>query len=157
MDHRKGIEEERGLSEYGFDYCFPGDEFGYKLTILVGREKATGMSMATVVPTKGANGRFSVDKMLEFMDECGDGAMDIIVKTDQEPSIEVLMKDLVEARGDTKERRTMIEESPVKSSGSNGRIERAVQTIEGQIRVMKSALEGRLGKKVDAERRVVTF
>ena len=36
-------------------------------------------------------------------------------------------------------------------------MERAAQTIEGQIRVMKSALEGRMGKKVDAEKKIVTF
>ena len=75
MDHRKGIEEERGLSEYSFDYCFPGDEFGFKLTIFVGNERATGMKMATVVPTKGASGRFSAERILEFMEECGDGGM----------------------------------------------------------------------------------
>ena len=27
MDHRVDAGEERGLSEYSFDYCFPGDEF----------------------------------------------------------------------------------------------------------------------------------
>ena len=41
-DHRKALEEERGLSEYSFDYCFPGDEFGCKLTILAGKERNTG-------------------------------------------------------------------------------------------------------------------
>jgi len=39
MDHRKDTRGERGLSEYALDYCFPGDEFGYKLTVLVGRER----------------------------------------------------------------------------------------------------------------------
>ena len=67
LDHRKGIEEERGLSEFSFDYCFPGDEFGFKLTILAGSERATGMKMATVVPEKGSSGRFSAGKCLEFM------------------------------------------------------------------------------------------
>ncbi len=51
LDHRKSLEEPRGLSEYSFDYCFPGDEFGYKLTILSGKEKVTGMNFATAVPT----------------------------------------------------------------------------------------------------------
>ena len=46
MDHRKAVGGERGLSEYSFDYCFPGYELGYKLTVLVGRERNTGMSMA---------------------------------------------------------------------------------------------------------------
>ncbi len=36
-------------------------------------------------------------------------------------------------------------------------MERAVQTVEGQIRVMKLALEGRSGKMVEAEASVVTF
>ena len=27
MDHRKSLEEPKGLSEYSFDYYFPGDEF----------------------------------------------------------------------------------------------------------------------------------
>ena len=63
LDHRKGLEEERGLSEFSFDYCFPGDEFGFKLTILVGKERSTGMSMATVVPMKGTSGRFSTRKI----------------------------------------------------------------------------------------------
>lgn len=37
-DHRKDAGKERGLSEYAFDYCFPGDELGFKVTVLVGRE-----------------------------------------------------------------------------------------------------------------------
>ena len=36
LDHRGAVDKERKLSEYCFDYCFPGDEFGYKLTVLVG-------------------------------------------------------------------------------------------------------------------------
>mgnify|MGYP001254926542 CR=1 FL=1 len=157
LDHRKSIEEERGLSEYSFDYCFPGDEFGFKITVLVGREHGTGMTMGAVVPTKGSSGRYSAEKIMEFMEECGDGGMDVIIKSDQEQAIEVLMKDLVELRGDTKARRTIVEESPVKSSGSNGKVERGALTVEGHIRVMKSAFEGRIKRKVDAERRVVTF
>ena len=33
LDHRKAVGEERGISEYAFDYCFPGDELGFKLVI----------------------------------------------------------------------------------------------------------------------------
>ena len=28
LDHRGAVDKERRLSEYCFDYCFPGDEFG---------------------------------------------------------------------------------------------------------------------------------
>ena len=54
LDHRKSIEEERGLAEFSFDSCFPGDELGHKITILVGRERATGMTMASTIPSKGS-------------------------------------------------------------------------------------------------------
>ena len=37
LDHRGAVDKERKLSEYSFDYCFPGDEFGYKLTDGFGR------------------------------------------------------------------------------------------------------------------------
>ena len=37
-DHAKVKEGERLLPEYSFDYCFPGDELGYKWTVLVGRD-----------------------------------------------------------------------------------------------------------------------
>ena len=115
------------------------------------------MPMATVVPMKGSSGRFAVDRALDFMEECGSRSRYIIVKTDQEPAIEYLVKDIAEARGDEKGSRTIVEELPVRSKGSNGIVERAVQTIEGQIRVMKLALEGRLQRKVNAAANVVAF
>ena len=154
LDHRRSAEEERGLSEYSFDYCFPGDEFGFKLTILVGRERVGGMCMATVVPMKGTNGSFELNKILEFIQQCGDESTDITIKTDQEPAIKFVIKELVKVR---MEDRTHIEESPVGSSGSNGVVERKVQGIEGQLRTMLSALEARLGVGVDAKEKVVVF
>ena len=53
---------------------------------------------------------------------------DIIVKTDQEPSVQYLIKDLLDSR---REGNTIVEESPSTSSGSNGIAERGVQEIEG--------------------------
>ena len=58
LDHRKAVDGERGLNEYSFDYCFPGDEFGHRLTVLVGRERMSGTTMATVTPSKGGSGKF---------------------------------------------------------------------------------------------------
>ena len=85
--------------EFSFDYCFMGDSSDERVTILVGRERSTGMSMATVVPAKGGSGQFAVLKVLEFIRLCGAEEADIIVKTDQEPAIEVLVKDIVKAWG----------------------------------------------------------
>lgn len=66
------------------------------------------MKMATVVPEKGSSGRFSAEKCLELIEECGDGECDVIVKTDQEPSVGILVKDIKEMR----ESRIVVEESP---------------------------------------------
>ena len=52
--------------------------------------------------------------------------------------------------------RILKEESPVGSSASNGVIERGVQTIEGQIRVIKNALEERLNVKVPGTHNIET-
>jgi hypothetical protein len=157
LDHRRAVGGERNIPEFSFDYCFPGDELGYKLTVLVGREKGTGMSMAAVLPSKGSKGKFAADKVMDFLAECGNQSGDVIIKTDQEAAIAYLVKDIVGERGDEKGCRTIVEESPVKSSGSNGIVERAVQSIEGQIRVMKLALEDRVGEEIDAEANIITF
>ena len=113
--------------------------------------------MASTLPSKGSKGKFAADKVIEYFWDCGNGNGDIILKTDQEPAIKCLVKDLVLERGDEPVCRTMVEESPVASKGSNGLAEKAVQEIEGQVRALKLALEGRIGQKIDAESRVVAF
>ena len=113
------------------DYCFPGDEFGFKLTILVVVERYSGMKASIVVPTKGADGSFAARQAIELINECGNKDVDIILKTDQEPAIMSLVDDIMKNRTGAK---TIPEQSPKKSSGSNGIVERAVQTVEGQIR-----------------------
>ena len=112
------------------------------------------MCMATVVPTKGTNGVFELNKILEFMNQCGDEANDVVVKSDQEPAIKMLMEQLTQGRA---EGRTHVEESPVGSSGSNGIVERKIQWVEGQMRTMLSAMEARLKCKVDAKEKLVVF
>ena len=90
--------------------------------------------MSQVVPTKGSTGAFAARCVVEFMDECGDRHADVILKTDQEPAIKFLVKDVMQQRTGAK---TIVEMSPKASSGSNGVAERAVQTCEGMIRTMK--------------------
>ena len=78
LDHRCAVDNERKLSEHCFDYCFPGDEFGYKLTVLVGAERLTGMKFPTSAHTKGSSGKFAVDRALDFIAEVGDMDSQII-------------------------------------------------------------------------------
>jgi hypothetical protein len=127
---------------------------GYKWTVLVGRERMEEGVMATTVPMKGGTGRFAVDKCLDFVDENGDSENHILVKSDQEASITYMADELVQLRPEGK---TVKEESPKRSSGSNGIIERQVQEVEGQIRVCFLGLQERLGVKVDARELIVAF
>ena len=97
--HRRDDGKVRNLPEYSWDYCFPGDELGFKWTVLVGKERTTGSVMATTVPMKGfGTGKFSIDKCLEFVHENGDSSRDIIIKGDQENSLEHVLDEIVRAR-----------------------------------------------------------
>lgn len=80
LDPRAAVDMERGISEYCFDYCFLGDELGFKWTVLGGRERISGLNFAAAVTTKGASGKFAVDKALEFIEENGDRNDWIVLK-----------------------------------------------------------------------------
>ena len=153
LDHRSDPLKERSVPEYSFDFAFPGDEFGHKTAVLVGKERMSGLVLAAAIPVKGSEGRYTLDKVLEYLAEAGDMDLRIIIKSDQEPAVKRLVKDLVEARAEGK---SVVEESPVGSSGSNGVVERTVQAVEGQIRVILLALEARLGT-VAATQPIVTY
>ena len=154
LDHRKGLDEDRRLREFSFDYCFLGDDKGGTITVLVGRERVTGMTMASVVPTKGTSGQFAALRVLEFIKECGAAESEVILKADQEPSINALVADVLKARGAVI---TVVEKSPVGSSGSNGVVERGVQAVEGLVRTLRSACEERFGVKLVSGDKALVF
>ena len=81
------------------DYCFPGDEFGFKLAILVVVEKYTGMKASIVV--------------LRIIQ-----TWTLFSRPTRSPQSILLVDDLVKQRTGAK---TIIEESPVKSKGKRGR------------------------------------
>eukprot|EP00973_Karenia_brevis_P022352 3076035-Karenia_brevis.AAC.1 len=60
-------------------------------------------------------------------------------------------------REDRTRGKTIVEEVPKKSKGSNGIVERAVQEIEGHMRAILLSLEERLGVEIDAKERIVAF
>ena len=63
----------------------------------------------------------------------------MVLKSNQEVALGKVLRNAKIHRGDNTQ--TMLEQSPVADSRSNGFIERAIQTVEGQIRTMKSALD----------------
>eukprot|EP00973_Karenia_brevis_P083565 11592971-Karenia_brevis.AAC.1 len=68
--------------------------------------------------------------------------------------MKLLVRSIQEERHQSK---TVVEEVPKGSKGSNGVVERAVQEIEGRIRSLLLSLEERLNREVDAKERIVAF
>ena len=154
-DHsKKSDDNQQGIPEYHMDYCFPGDEFGERLTVLVVIERCTKMKKAVVVPNKGSTGSFAAKMVLDLINECGDRDRDVILKTDQEPAIKFLVDDVCVNRTGA---RTIPELAPKNSKGSNGTVERAVQAVEQCLRTMKSSFDERMGVKVDVQHPVITW
>eukprot|EP00973_Karenia_brevis_P048339 6709159-Karenia_brevis.AAC.1 len=68
--------------------------------------------------------------------------------------MKLLVRSIQEERHESK---TVVEEVPKGSKGSNGVVERAVQEIEGRTRSLLLSLEERLDREIDAKERIVAF
>ena len=71
----------------------PENQPGKTLTILVVKERRTKMLMATAVLSK-STGRFVIERVGTFIEELGIDHLDIVAKSDQEPSIKKLVEDV---------------------------------------------------------------
>ena len=116
-----------------------------KANILIARDSKSRVCVAIPVPKKGADSEdWNLKETLRFLDVLG--YSNIILKSDQERALASLIKKIRTHRGD--QTQTMQDNTPVGDSRSNGLVERTIQTVQGQIRTMRSALEARLGIKV---------
>ena len=78
----------------------------------------------------------------------------VTMKTDNEPALVAVVDQVGRLRAAKGGKGMAVEHSPVHSSKSNGIIERSVQSVQGMIRTMRSALEEKWGVKLEAEHRV---
>ena len=151
--NRSGPQEEGTLPEIHVDFCFPcgigripttihekACEAVGNMTVMAIRERHTRMALFAVVPRKGSTGQFAAKRAAAFCRELGYTGAPIIMKSDQEPAILALIEDVARWRAPAK---TVVEQSPVGSSQSNGVIERAIQSYEAMLRTMRSALEAK--------------
>ena len=159
-DNRKS--EEKELPTVCFDYMF----LDGSTPILVFKEKKSKAIFAHIVDQKGVGDGHLVERVVKDIDSMGYGR--ITVKSDQEPAIKDLTRELREQRWedmhgltaavksmrsaetlvDLTNVETIVEHSPVDSSQSNGFIERAIQDLQGQIRSVKPAIEEMIGMKI---------
>ncbi len=118
--------------------------------ILVQKDAKTKAMFAAFVANKGKDDDAAkhVCMNLEWL-----GHRRIVLRSNQENAIEELVKEA--------EKRTAVEivhkESPVGEAQSNAMVERAVQEVQRQTRIMKSGLERRLGMKLRREHSISTW
>jgi hypothetical protein len=123
----------RGVEEVHLDYCFMEE-----LKILVTRDRNTKVTFSDVVRYKGRGMDGDVERVHENIRRLG--RKRLVLRTDQEPALVDLAEAVKEGRTDP----TTIEHSPAGESQSNGFIERAIQTVEEQVRTYKLGLEERV-------------
>ena len=146
------------MPELHVDLCFLGEEAdpGNTVTVLVARERVTRMTLATAVPSKSASS-FISKRLVAFMREVGILHGDLLVKSDQEPAVKAILDEAGRARSAEGGGKYLMEQSPVGSSASNGVVERAILSVEQQVRVMKDAIENRWGVKIGTKHPVIPW
>ena len=112
--------------------------------------------MSTLVPRK-TTGEFVSKRVVAFMKELGFEMSVVTLKTDNETALVAVADDVAKVRASRGAQRTIMENSPAHSSKSNGVIERGVQTIQGMVVTLRSAIEERWMVKLDPENALWTW
>ena len=142
---QKESEGEKRIPAISADYCFLGsEEDESQAPVWVMTDHETKAVFAYVCESKGSESKGLVDQVVEDINKLGHTK--VILKTDQEPAI----RDVQRAVRDKRRQATILENSPVGESQSNGRVERCIQTVVAQVRTMKDALEKRYCQEVDS-------
>ena len=111
------------------------------ITLYVVKERQSKSMFATVVPRKGiSESSESINFMIDCIAELGLKNCKVYLKNDQEPAIKAVIDAVIAARGSVP---TLLEESPVGASQSNGDAEGAVGTAEVGVRRFCKALDYR--------------
>ena len=157
MPHHEGAQD-TNMSEVHMDFAFLGrEEDPFKtLTVLVAKERTSRMVMSAAVPRK-TTGTYVAKRVAGFLREVGCLHGDMVVKSDQEPALRSVVEDVGRLKAVDGSGRYVAENSPVGASQSNGVIERAVQSVAGQVRVLLGALEEKWGFAVPCDHPLLPY
>ena len=150
--HYASSDEESKIPVIGFDYAFLSKESAAEdgtdeVKTLVAKDKKSKCVFAIPVPQKGVDPEdYAIRQILKLLQWLGHS--EVILQSDQEPAILKVLEGVQSHRGAGT--RTAIQKSPVGDSMSNGLVERANQSVEGQVRTMTDAIESKTGVKLDA-------
>ena len=139
-----------GVSKFATDCMFMGED-GTPITILAGYDGLTKTFFAYVVLCKGTSHGYAQRALAHNV--LSTGHQKVILQSDQEPSI----IDFKHKAGTHIPTEIVYEESPVGDSNANGSIERANQTIQGQIRAIKDYTERPIGATIGLDSSVLKW
>ena len=125
------------------------------MTVLVMQESQHRSVWAYPVDKKGATEEWLSAQILEDLETMGLQGEKIVLKSDQEPAIVDVARDISRARQGAYG--TAMETSAVGESDSNASVERAIQDVEGQARTLRAALVQRVQHKVRLRHPVVPW
>ena len=142
---------ERDVPQVCLDYSFLRDrDETDTITCLVCKATEPKILFADVCPRKGAL-EYSVTQTLANIRRLGYKRLS--PKTDQEPALVALASAVIAERPEE----TLLEHSKVAESASNGVIEKGVQQVEEQIRVLKLGLQDRIGASIPTKAAIMTW
>ena len=164
-------EVEDGVPKIVMDYMFMSSRDQDKMSpILVIKDMKSKRIFAHAVPSKGAANQWVVKKVVDDIDQLGYGWTRVLIRSDQEPALldvkrqvreerwkefEHVVAEVVATRKATTEvvradlgPVTILEESPVGESSSNGAAENAIRHVQGQFRTLKTWLDSHIGVKL---------
>ena len=154
MDHRR-TGRDKLIPEIHVDCCSMGSKIDVATKcFVVAKDYSSKSVMASVVPVKGSSNEFPAKRINAFIREIGLEGQDLVLRRDQEPALQDLLAEVGRRRIPAK---TFYEVSPVGSSASNGVAERGVQTVEGQIRVLKDAFKTRVGAQIPSNHNILAW
>ena len=93
--HCRSAGEDREIPELHMDYCFMGKVDEATQPILVMRCRDTRMTCSFMVREKGATGDYVIKRALAFIKELGYEATKLIIKSDQEFSIQAVVLKII--------------------------------------------------------------
>ena len=149
-----GVDEAREVPTISIDFIFPGTEqlSARKNAQLVMFDNESEAIWAYRTGRKH-NPAWLVPTMMQDLEEAGYGSCRICVRSDQENIIKNIKKELIEQRTGP----TVPQESPVKESQCNGKMEKAIQNLEGQMRTLRCAIESETGVWVHPRSRMYNY
>ena len=146
----------RDVPLFVVDYCYLRDGRDEDLlTCLVGRLYPSRALISVPCDVKGIDD-YAIDRLAEFLKNSGVYRM--VHMSDQESALGAVVEAAIKkVSGTTQWAGSVRETSAVGESQSNGKAESAVKAVEDQARVMKGALESRIGARIPSTHPVMKW